>query len=78
MDLRKGGDGPKARRRKAITERETLQKLVSRAVSEIVSDLTQPIFGRPAQIQKWVRMHKISVAHPDILFSFVLDISRVP
>ena len=46
MDLGEGGDGPEAKRRKAFTKRETLQKLeelgdnVSKAVSEMVSDLS--------------------------------------
>ena len=72
------GLGPEGEKPSLQKTLQTLGNIVSRAVSEMVSDLTQPIFGRPAQIQKWVRMHKISVAHPDILFSFVLDISRVP
>ena len=46
MDLGEDGDGPEAKRRKAFTKRETLQKLeelgnnVSKAVSEMVSDLS--------------------------------------
>ena len=46
MDLGEGGDGPEAKRRKAFTKRETLQKLdelgdnVSKAVREMVSDLS--------------------------------------
>ena len=46
MELGEGGDGPEAKRRKAFTKRETLQKLeelgnnVSLAVSEMVSDLS--------------------------------------
>ena len=46
MDLGEGGDGPEAKRRNAFTKRETLQKLeelgdnVSKAVSEMVSDLS--------------------------------------
>ena len=46
MDLGEGGDGSEAKRRKAFTKRETLQKLeelgnnVSKAVSEMVSDLS--------------------------------------
>ena len=41
MDFGEGGDGPEAKRRKAFTKRETLQRLeelgdnVSKAVSEI-------------------------------------------
>ena len=44
MDLGEDGDGPEAKRRKAFTKRETLQKLeelgnnVSKAISEMVSD----------------------------------------
>ena len=46
MDIGEGGDGPEAKRRKAFTKRETLQRLeelgdnVSKAVSEMVSDLS--------------------------------------
>ena len=46
MDLGEGGDGPEAKRRKAFTKRETLQRLeelgdnVSKAVNEMVSDLS--------------------------------------
>ena len=46
MEVGEGGDGPEAKRRKAFTKRETLQKLeelgnnVSLAVSEMVSDLS--------------------------------------
>ena len=46
MDLGEGGDGPEAKRRKAFTKRETLQRLeelgdnVTKAVSEMVSDLS--------------------------------------
>ena len=46
MDFGEGGDGPEAKRRKAFTKRETLQRLeelgdnVSKAVSEMVSDLS--------------------------------------
>ena len=46
MDFGEGGDGPEAKRRKAFTKRETLKRLeelgdnVSKAVSEMVSDLS--------------------------------------
>ena len=46
MDFGEGGDGPEIKRRKAFTKRETLQRLeelgdnVSKAVSEMVSDLS--------------------------------------
>ena len=45
MDLGEGGDGPEAKRRKAFTKRETLQRVeelgdnVSKAVSEMVSEI---------------------------------------
>ena len=46
MDFGEGGDGPEIKSRKAFTKRETLQRLeelgdnVSKAVSEMVSDLS--------------------------------------
>ena len=70
MDFGEGGDGPEAKRRKAFTKRETLQKLeelgdnVSKAVSEMVSDLS------PFDVNGEVRSEEV---HGFILLvSFVL------
>ena len=70
MDFGEGGDGPEIKRRKAFTKRETLQRLeelgdnVSKAVSEMVSDLS------PFDVNGEVRSEEV---HGFILLvSFVL------
>ena len=70
MDFGEGGDGPEAKRRKAFTKRETLKRLeelgdnVSKAVSEMVSDLS------PFDVNGEVRSEEV---HGFILLvSFVL------
>ena len=70
MDFGEGGDGPEAKRRKAFTKRETLKRLeelgdnVSKAVSEMVSDLS------PFDVNGEVRSEEV---HEFILLvSFVL------
>ena len=75
MDLGEGGDGPEAKRRKAFTKRETLQRLeelgdnVSKAVSEMVSEIdSADIFWGQNRIFSGCEFFFLYVAYPDISF----------